>query len=149
MLAGSMVLYVWVATEWDYEHVRWFNKMGGLITARALYGLALIFFGLAHFIDVQDTISLIPDWLPEHIFWAYFTGCAFIAAGVALLVNICARLAAALSALQISLFLLLIWIPIVAAGSRVRFQWSETFLNVALGAGAWVVADSYRYTTRS
>jgi uncharacterized membrane protein len=149
MLSGSMTIYVWVATEWDHEHVRWIRKESGLYTARTLYGCALIFFGLAHFIDVQETVSLIPNWLPSHVFWAYFTGCAFIAAGVAMVVNICARLAAALSALQIALFLLLVWIPIVAAGSRVRFQWSETFLNAALVAGAWVVADSYRYKTRS
>jgi hypothetical protein len=53
-------------------------------------------------------------------------------------------LSAALSAFQIGLFLLLVWIPIVAAGSKVPFQWSETILNTALLAAAWVIADSYR-----
>jgi hypothetical protein len=48
--------------------------------------------------------------------------------------------------LQIGLFLLLVWIPIVAAGSKVPFQWSETVLTAALLAGAWIVADSYRDT---
>jgi len=55
-------------------------------------------------------------------------------------------MAAALSALQIALFLLLVWIPIVAVGSKVPFQWSETILNAALLAGAWIIADSYRDT---
>jgi hypothetical protein len=41
---------------------------------------------------------------------------------------------------------LLVWVPIVATGSKDPFQWSETFLNAALLAGAWVMTDSYRDT---
>jgi hypothetical protein len=52
-------------------------------------------------------------------------------------------MAATLSAVKIALFLLLVWIPIVAAGSKVPFQWSETILNAALLAAAWIIAESY------
>jgi len=135
MVAAAWVLYVCFAIG-----------SNGLRIARVLYGLCLIFFGAAHFIDVKDTISLIPNWLPDHLFWAYFTGCAFIAAGVAALTGLCERLAVTLSVLQFALFLALVWLPIVAKGSRDSFQWSETILNWALLAGAWVVADSYRGT---
>lgn len=146
MLSATVVLYVWLSTDWDREHFRSINGISGLRIARILYGLSLIFFGSAHFIDLKDTISLIPNWIPGHLFWAYFTGCAFIAAGIAVVTGVFARLAALLSAAQIALFLFLVWIPIVAAGSKVPFQWSETFLNAALWAGAWVIADSYRGT---
>jgi uncharacterized membrane protein len=144
MLAASWVLYVWFAADWDRQHLRLVGGKYGLRVAHALYGFSLIFFGSAHFIDVKDTLSLVPSWLPGHVFWAYFTGGAFIAAGVAVLAGRWARLAAILSALQIGLFLLLVWLPIVAAGSKVPFQWSETILNAALLAAAWVVADSYQ-----
>jgi uncharacterized membrane protein len=146
MLAAAWVLYVWFAADWDRKHLSFISGKNGLRIARVLYGLSLIFFGVAHFIDVKDTLSLIPNWLPAHLFWAYFTGSAFVAAGVALLIGLYARMAAALSALQIGLFLLLVWIPIVAVGSKVPFQWSETILNAALLAGAWIIADSYRDT---
>ena len=144
MLAAAWVLYVWFATDWDRKYTSFVIGSNGLLIAHTLYGLSLIFFGAAHFIDVKDTLSLIPKWLPDHLFWAYFTGCAFIAAGVAAVTGFCARLAVRLSVLQLMLFLVLVWLPILAGGSRDPFQWSETILNVALLAGGWVVADSYR-----
>lgn len=138
---ASWAIYVWLASDWDHEHLSFLSSNKGLRLAHALYGLSLMFFGVAHFIDLKDTLSLIPHWLPAHLFWAYFTGCAFIGAGIAILGGLWARLAAALAALQIGLFLLLVWIPIVAAGSRVSSQWSETFLNATLLACAWIIAE--------
>jgi len=142
----AAVLCLWFAADRAREGHGVILGQRGLRMAHILYGLCLIFFGIAHFADVKDTVSLVPRWLPGHLLCAYFTGCAFLAAGLAAVTGVWARLAVTLSAVQIGLFLFLVWVPIVAAGSKSTFAWSELILNAALGAGAWVVAESYRGT---
>jgi uncharacterized membrane protein len=130
IVAGAWVLYAWAVEK-------------SMRIPRVLYGLALILFGLAHFRYLKETATLVPRWLPAHVALAFFFGCTFLAAGVAVLIGVFARMAAALSAFQLGIFTLLVWVPIMAAHPN-AFQWSEFVISWAVTAGAWVVADSYR-----
>jgi len=144
IVAAAWVLYVWFAADWDERRAGFATGERGLRIARVLYALSMIVFGEAHFRYINETAGLVPAWLPFHLGWAYFTGAAFVAAGIAMLAGVWARLAAALSAAQMGVFTLLVWVPIVASGSREAFQLSETILSFVLTAAGWVVAESYR-----
>ena len=146
MTAGAWVLYVWFAHERGPERPGFLADAMSLRIARTLYGVSLIPFGLAHFMYLNATTVLIPAWLPWHEAWAYLTGAAFIAAGLAVSVGVVPRLAAALSTLQVGLFTLIVWVPRMVAGTVTDFQRGEFITSCALTAGAWVVADSYRRT---
>lgn len=143
LVAAAWVLYVRFADSWDSRHLGFAVGEKGVRIARVLFGLALIAFGLSHYVYAKDTASLVPAWLPQHLFWVYLTGSAYLAAGLAVLTGVLARLGATLTALQMAGFTLLIWLPPVAAGHPDAGTWSEFVDSWVMTAAAWVMADSY------
>jgi uncharacterized membrane protein len=143
MIAGAWVLVVRFAREPGGDVGGFDTGAKGLHVARVLYGFGLVTFGVAHFTFLERTVGMVPGWLPGHLGWAYFTGGALIAAGLAVGTKVLARLAATLSAWELGLFTLLVWGPVVVAGPGPD-QWIEIIDSWVLTAAAWVVADSYR-----
>lgn len=121
----------------------------GVRIARSLFGVGLIPIGLAHFIYLEATAPLVPACMQWPVFWSYFTGAAFVAAGLALIVGILSRLASALVTLQLAILTFVVWTPLIIAGTMSAFQWNEFVVSILLTTCAWVVADSYRADVRS
>ncbi|HEV7491629.1 MAG TPA: DoxX family protein [Rhodanobacteraceae bacterium] len=111
--------------------------------ARLAFGICALIFGAAHFVYMDLTAPLVPKWLPPtQEFWAYATGVAHIAAGVAILTGVQARLAAILLTVMFASFTVLVHVPMLLATPSSHWIWNENAVNIALIGAAWVVADS-------
>jgi hypothetical protein len=107
------------------------------------FGVCALLFGGAHFFYLSLTTPLVPKWLPPaQAFWAYATGVGFVAAGVALLTGVQARVAAILLTVMLASFFVLVHVPTLLAAPSSHWNWSETALNLTVIGVAWVVADS-------
>jgi uncharacterized membrane protein YphA (DoxX/SURF4 family) len=107
------------------------------------FGVCAILFGAAHFVFLSQTVPLVPKWLPpSQTFWAYATGLAHIAAGLAILTGVQARLAAVLLTVMYAAFTPLVHLPLLLGDPSSHESWAENAENLALTGCAWVVADS-------
>lgn len=121
---------------------------------RIAFGVALPVFGVLHLVYPASVASLVPPWYGWPMFWAYFTGFAHFAAGIAIVTRVLPRLAAALAGLMYGLWALTLHVPrswCRAFGSCeflpevAGLQGSRTGLTsllVAIGmcGAAWIVA---------
>jgi len=102
-----------------------------------------VLFGGAHFFYMNLTAPLVPKWLPPGPeLWGYATGVGHIAAGIAILTRVMARLAAILLTAMYASFTVLVHVPMLLADPTSHWIWSENAVNIALIGVAWVVADS-------
>jgi uncharacterized membrane protein YphA (DoxX/SURF4 family) len=142
-VAGAWAFFAGLTADRHAHGLDFVAGERGVRIARVFYGLAMLAFGLSHFFYFDLTAPLVPGWLPAHTFWAYFTGGTYLAAGVSVLTGVLARLAATLSAIQIGLFTVLVWGPMLASGHISTQHWIEFVVSWTLSASAWVVAESY------
>jgi len=115
--------------------------------ATAVFGLAAIVFGVAHFVYADFTASMIPAWLPLRVPLAYLTGAAHALAGVAILGGVLRVLAATLEAAMMLGFVLLVHVPMVLAKPAGRLEWTMLAVAVLLTGSSAMVAASWRRRT--
>jgi uncharacterized membrane protein len=135
--AGGLIVYA-AHAKIDAALAARFTRVG-----RMAFGICALIFGVAHFLYMDLTAPLVPKWLPpSQEFWGYATGVAHIAAGVAILTGVQARLAAILLTIMFASFTALVHVPMVLATPSNHWIWNENAVNIALIGAAWVVADS-------
>jgi len=137
LLVGALILWLQTGTMEPAHRERLIRG------CRAVFGVCAILFGLAHFFYMNLTAPLVPKWLPPSgVFWGYATGVFQIAAGLAFLSGMQARLAAILLTAMYVGFGLLVHLPLLLAKPGDAFIRSENALNLALIGVAWIIADS-------
>jgi len=110
---------------------------------RLIFGLCLIAFGAAHFLYMKETATMVPDWMPPgRQEWALVTGVLLVMAGLALLADIAALVAAQLLTVMFAAFGLLVWGPQILGHPESHLVWAGNAINLALMGAAWVMTDA-------
>jgi len=121
------------------QYVRRLRTGPVLVWVRILFGLCPLVFGLSHFVYAQLTAQIVPGWIPAPLFWAYATGTAHFAAGIAIVTGIRVRLAATLLATMCGLFVLLLHLPRVIAAPHSQIEWTMMLVALSITGAAWIM----------
>lgn len=108
------------------------------------FAVPMAVFGGDHFMVPQIVASMVPSWIPGHLFWAYFVGAALIAAALGIVVDRYATLAATLLGLMIFSFVLLLHVPKLAANPADRITFAVLLRDLSFSAGAFSFAIAHR-----
>jgi uncharacterized membrane protein len=109
---------------------------------RLFFAIPLAVFGSEHFTATASLATLVPRWIPAHVFWVYLVGLAFLGAALSIAVLVRARLAAMLVGMTMFMFVLVMDMPAVAANPHNRFFWALALRQLAFSGGAFAFAMS-------
>jgi uncharacterized membrane protein len=143
---GNMSLRTAVFEPLSLACLAWL--IGGWLTvaSRYLLALSLVVFGVDHFLALAFIGSLLPAWIPWHVFWVAFFGAAFIAAGLSIGLNYWQRPGAAGIGLMFAIWVVTLHLPRVLGLYGIPGapgdpnEWSSLFIAVALWGGTWALA---------
>jgi hypothetical protein len=109
-----------------------------------LFSITIISFGIDHFLFAHEASDYIPSWVPNHLFWMYFTGTALLGSGIAILLNILRGLAAALLGTMIFIWFIILHIPRVIAApfADMGGEVASAMLALAYCGIAFVIAGA-------
>jgi uncharacterized membrane protein len=116
---------------------------------RLFYALPMGVFATQHFTNTKLVASIVPHWMPWHLFWVYLVGTAIIAAALSILLDIYARLAATLLGCMFLLFVVLMHIPNIVAAHGALLFWVIGLRDLAFSGGAFALAATQLKRTPS
>ena len=122
----------------DWQRERGLDKL--ILFGPLFYAAPLAAFGTEHFTLTKIIASLVPAWIPWHLFWAYFVGACFITAPLSIVTRVQARLAASLLALTFFFFVVLMDAPGWVRHPENRFALALALRELSFSGGALALA---------
>jgi uncharacterized membrane protein len=103
---------------------------------------ALSVFAAEHFFAAHDLMPIVPQWMPDPLFWTYFVGAALLAAAISFIAWRYVRWSAALLALLFLIIVATVDLPNMPMHTHERLFWTLSVRELAFAAGAMVLAGS-------
>lgn len=138
-LAGLLYLVVGVfLLRKEIGAARGWDKL--ITLGCVFYAVPLAVFAPEHFRGPEFVQNMVPPYMPARWFWAYFIGCALLAAAASLTLRKLVRLSSTLLGTMFFLFVCMLYIPLVLAHPESRFAWAIALRDLSFSAGAWALA---------
>ncbi|MEP6918627.1 MAG: DoxX family membrane protein [Acidobacteriota bacterium] len=129
------------------------NLSGRLIAlGRLLFGIALVAWGVQHLAAGDFVTRVVPSWpawIPGRAMWAYLVGALLIAAGVAIVLDVKARIAAIAFGGLAFLSFVFLHVPLAARDMVLGGAWTSAGKALVMCGGALCVAVSLTDGTRN
>ncbi|WP_426671639.1 hypothetical protein ACPPVU_10410 [Mucilaginibacter sp. McL0603] len=105
------------------------------------FAITMAVFGYMHFVYPDFVATLVPNWIPGHLFWTYFAGVALMAGGIGIIVNIKRHLAANLTGIMIFIWLIVLHVPRAIADphSGDGNEWTSVFEALSFSGIAFLI----------
>src|SRR5260221_13087678 len=118
-------------------------RAGGLDKIVALsnlcFAIPLAVFGALHLSAAEFVMPLVPSYMPWRLFWAYFVGCALLAASVSIATKIQVRWSGLFFGIMMFLFVAMLHIPRALANPRDRIAWTIVIREMSFAGGGWIL----------
>jgi len=125
------------AAKSDLARSRGTEKVVAL--AYLCFAIPLAVFGAEHLSIGKSMLSMVPSYMPWHMFWVYFVGLALIAASLSIATRRQVRWSGLLLGVMMFLFVAMLHLP-GAVKSGTRIPWTIVFREMSFGGGGWVFA---------
>ena len=124
----------------DIAQARGLDKVVAL--SNLCFAIPLAVFGALHLSGPQFILPLVPRYMPWHVFWVYFIGCALIAASLSIATKIAVRWSGLFFGIMMFLFVAMIHFPGALRQPHNRIIWTIVFREMSFGGAAWILAGS-------
>jgi uncharacterized membrane protein YphA (DoxX/SURF4 family) len=112
------------------------------LLGKAFFSIMLIAFGVDHFLYTEFVATLVPNWIPGHIFWTYFAAVALIGSGVCFLLQLQVKLVGMLCGVMLFLWFVILHIPRAIADPHAAKgnEITSVFQALAFSGIAFIIA---------
>ncbi|MGC1461361.1 MAG: hypothetical protein WA802_04115 [Terracidiphilus sp.] len=118
-----------------------------------MIAIAMIVFGVDHFLGLVFIGSLLPNWIPWHLFWVALFGVVFIACGIGIGLRILERWSWLGIGLMFGIWVITLHVPRtlgfygVPGALTDPDEWSSLFIAMGIWGGSWALVAQSKLIT--
>ncbi len=147
LAAGAFIIAACFSEKKEKLFTGFWGKM--MTVGSVLFSIAIISFGILHFQFARDVSTMVPSWIPFHLFWTYLAGIGLLGSGISIILKIKTRLIATILGIIIFIWFVTIHVPGVMTSSLadLRDQIISAFLALFYSGIAFVISGADRKKT--